>query len=134
MHDRSVRVDLLDNRINSRTSRNLAKLLKQLENYMQERYTHCNKRRLCIVQGSTGVSYVPTCNLLPATSTVWMVAADRSCVAVPRMTASDLSALSCRWFCSNHDRTAAEQLASLSRAGVASLAFMATSSRVSLAN
>ena len=75
-----------------------------------------------------------TCNLLPATSTAWVVAADRSCVAVPRMTAYDLSALSCRWFCSNHDRTAAEQLASLSRAGAASLAFMVMSSCVSSSN
>ena len=79
-------------------------------------------------------SFGATCNLLPATSTAWMVAADRSCVAVPRMTASKLSALSCRSFRSNHDHTAAEQLASLSRAGVESLTFMATSSCVSSPN
>ena len=75
-----------------------------------------------------------TCSLLPATSTSRKLAADRSWGAVPIMTTSDLSALSCRSLRKNHSRTAVEQLASFSRAGPASATFMATSSCVSSAN
>ena len=51
---------------------------------------------------------------LDTTSTVLMLAADRTRAAVAKKTTSDLSALSCRPFCRNHRRTAAEQCASLS--------------------
>jgi len=75
-----------------------------------------------------------TGRVLPATSTVVMLAADRSWAAVPRKTTSDLSALSCMPFCRNHRRIAAEQCVSLSMAGIASVLSMLTSSCVSSAN
>jgi len=92
-----------------------------------------NRRRESIVTPSD-FSLGATCILLPMTPTTQIVAADLSWGAVPRTTASDLSALSCRSFHRNQDWTVAEQLASLSRAGVASLTFMATSNCVSSAN
>ena len=48
-------------------------------------------------------------SLLPATSTSRILADDRSWGAVPRMTTSDLSALSCRLLCRNHSWTVVEQ-------------------------
>jgi len=46
----------------------------------------------------------------------------------------DLSALSCRPLCKNHSRTADEQTARRSSAGVVSLVFIATNSCASSAN
>ena len=62
------------------------------------------------------------------------VAVARSWCPVPKMTTSDLSALSCRPLCKNHSRTAEEQTARRSRAGVVSLMFIAMNSCVSSAN
>ena len=52
------------------------------------------------------LSFNATGSVLPATSTVVMLAADRSWAGVPRKTTSDLSALSLRPFCRNQRRTA----------------------------
>ena len=60
-----------------------------------------------------------TGRVLTATSTVVMLAADRSWAGVPRKATSDMSVLSCRPFCRNQTWTAAEVWVSLSIAGVA---------------
>jgi len=87
-----------------------------------------NRRCESIVTSSDFSSLGAICSLLPATSTSRILAVDRSWGAVPIMTTSDFSARR------NHSRTAVEQLASLSRAGPASVTLMATSSWVSSAN
>ena len=75
---------------------------------------------------SSDLSFDATGRVLPATSTVVMLAADWSRAGVPRKTTSDLSALSCRPFCRNQKRTTAEQWARLSMAGVALVLSMLT--------
>ena len=56
-----------------------------------------------------------TANRLPATLIIWMLAAAQSWCDVPRITTSDLSALSCSPFHKNHSRTADEQSARMLR-------------------
>jgi len=78
-----------------------------------------SNRRLESMVTPSDLSFDATGRVLPATSTVVMLVADRSWAGVPRRTTSDLSALSWRPFCRNQRRTAAEQWASLSISGVA---------------
>jgi len=72
------------------------------------------------------LSFDTTGRVLPATSTVVMLAVDRSWAGMPRRNTCDMSALSWRPFCRNQRRTAAEQWASLLIAGVALVLSMLT--------
>jgi len=71
------------------------------------------------------LSLSETSRLLLSISTAVMLAVARSWCPAPRMTTSDLSAVSCRPLCKNHSRTADEQTARRSRVGVVSLVFIA---------